>query len=243
MSCLIGNVMSEWKTKRTWETVDVQKYETGFLVTLDNRPIVTPAKNTLVLPSSDLAKKVADEWREQSNEIIPEEMPFTRLSNSAIDKVSLQFQEVADILSEYGETDLFCYRASSPTELIERQTTAWDPFLDWVNGALKVSMKISSGVMFIEQDVDEMQKLKAPIYNMTPFQLTAFHELVTITGSLIGAYAFVEKAFTADQIWLASQVDEEWQIEQWGSDEEAVASSKNKYSDFKIGCEFFQIVS
>ena len=82
MSCLIGNVMSEWKIKCTWETVDVQKYETGFLVTLDNRPIVTPAKNTLVLPSSDLAKKVADEWREQSNEIIPEEMPFTRLSNS-----------------------------------------------------------------------------------------------------------------------------------------------------------------
>ena len=70
MSCLIGNVMSEWKIKRTWETVDVQKNDTGFLVTLDNRPIVTPAKNTLVLPSSDLAKKVADEWREQSNEII-----------------------------------------------------------------------------------------------------------------------------------------------------------------------------
>ena len=116
--------MSEWKIKRTWETVDVQKNDTGFLVTLDNRPIVTPAKNTLVLPSSDLAKKVADEWREQSNEIIPGEMPFTRLSNSAIDKVSLQFQEVADILSEYGETDLFCYRASSPTELIAVVTSA-----------------------------------------------------------------------------------------------------------------------
>jgi len=235
--------MSEWKIKRTWEIVAVQRSEVGFLVTLDDQPIITPAKNTLLLPSSSLANRVANEWKEQNNEIIPAEMPFTRLSNSAIDKVSSQFKEVADILSEFGETDLFYYRASSPAELVEKQKIAWDPFLDWVNTSMNVRINVSSGVMFIDQDDDEMVKLKAPIYNMTPFQLAGFHEIVTISGSLIGAYAFVEKAFTADQVWSASRIDEEWQIEQWGSDEEATATSGKKYNDFKIGCEFFQLSS
>ena len=235
--------MSEWKIKRTWEIVAIQQNEVGFLVTLDDRPIITPAKNTLLLPSSSLANRVANEWKEQNNEIIPAEMPFTRLSNSAIDKVSSQFKEVADILSEFGETDLFYYRASSPAELVEKQKIAWDPFLDWVNTSMNVRINVSSGVMFIDQDDDEMVKLKAPIYNMTPFQLAGFHEIVTISGSLIGAYAFVEKAFTADQVWSASRIDEEWQIEQWGSDEEATATSGKKYHDFKIGCEFFQLSS
>ena len=235
--------MSEWKIKRTWEIVAVQPSEVGFLVTLDDQPIITPAKNTLLLPSSSLANRVANEWKEQNNEIIPAEMPFTRLSNSAIDKVSSQFKEVADILSEFGETDLFYYRASSPAELVEKQKIAWDPFLDWVNTSMNVRINVSSGVMFIDQDDDEMVKLKAPIYNMTPFQLAGFHEIVTISGSLIGAYAFVEKAFTADQVWSASRIDEEWQIEQWGSDEEATATSGKKYHDFKIGCEFFQLSS
>ena len=235
--------MSEWKIKRTWEIVAVQRSGVGFLVTLDDQPIITPAKNTLLLPSSSLANRVANEWKEQNNEIIPAEMPFTRLSNSAIDKVSSQFKEVADILSEFGETDLFYYRASSPAELVEKQKIAWDPFLDWVNTSMNVRINVSSGVMFIDQDDDEMVKLKAPIYNMTPFQLAGFHEIVTISGSLIGAYAFVEKAFTADQVWSASRIDEEWQIEQWGSDEEATATSGKKYHDFKIGCEFFQLSS
>jgi len=235
--------MSEWKIKRTWEIVAVQRSEVGFSVTLDDQPIITPAKNTLLLPSSSLANRVANEWKEQNNEIIPAEMPFTRLSNSAIDKVSSQFKEVADILSEFGETDLFYYRASSPAELVEKQKIAWDPFLDWVNTSMNVRINVSSGVMFIDQDDDEMVKLKAPIYNMTPFQLAGFHEIVTISGSLIGAYAFVEKAFTADQVWSASRIDEEWQIEQWGSDEEATATSGKKYHDFKIGCEFFQLSS
>mgnify|MGYP001368705962 FL=1 len=235
--------MSEWKIKRTWEIVAVQRSEVGFLVTLDDQPIITPAKNTLLLPSSSLANRVANEWKEQNNEIIPAEMPFTRLSNSAIDKVSSQFKEVADILSEFGETDLFYYRASSPAELVEKQKIAWDPFLDWVNTSMNVRINVSSGVMFIDQDDDEMVKLKAPIYNMTPFQLAGFHEIVTISGSLIGAYAFVEKAFTADQVWSASRIDEEWQIEQWGSDEEAMATSEKKHHDFKVGCKFFQLSS
>ncbi len=86
--------MSEWKIKRTWEIVAVQRSEVGFLVTLDDQPIITPAKNTLLLPSSSLANRVANEWKEQNNEIIPAEMPFTRLSNSAIDKVSSQLETV-----------------------------------------------------------------------------------------------------------------------------------------------------
>ena len=233
--------MSEWKIKRTWDTVEVKRTEAGFLVALDDRPVVTPAKNPLLLPSNALANRVANEWKEQDTEVIPAKMPFTRLSNSALDKVSVQFKEVADILSEFGETDLFYYRASSPAELIKKQTTAWDPFLDWVKNSMNVSVNVSSGVMFIEQDDGEMDKLKAPIYRMTPFQLAGFHEIVTISGSLIAAYAIINNAFMVDQVWSASRVDEEWQIEQWGSDEEAMAVSEKKYNDFKIGCEFYQI--
>ena len=92
--------MSEWKIKRTWETVEVQQNEAGFLLTLDDRPIVTPAKNPLLLPSNALATRVANEWKEQDNEVIPAKMPFTRLCNSALDNVSVQLKEVADSDSE-----------------------------------------------------------------------------------------------------------------------------------------------
>ena len=140
--------MSEWKIKRTWDTVEVKRTEAGFLVGLDDRPIVTPAKNPLLLPSNALANRVANEWKDQDNEVIPAKMPFTRLSNSALDKVSVQFKEVADILSEFGETDLFYYRASSPAALIEKQTTAWDPFLDWVKNSMNVSVNVSSCLLY-----------------------------------------------------------------------------------------------
>ena len=128
--------MSEWKPKRFWQDVSISKVGKGYAVLLDGRRVNTPAKAPLILPTLKLAEAVVEEWRAQIEVVDPASMPFTGAANAALDKVTLQFEEVAGLVSAYAETDLFCYRAEAPRELVERQQRAWDPMLDWSRDAL-----------------------------------------------------------------------------------------------------------
>ena len=123
--------MSEWAPRRFYKDATVETAEGGFIVHLDGRPLRTPGKAPLVVPSRGIAEAMAEEWRAQDEKIDPRTMPFTRTANSAIDKVAPQHPEVADMLAEYGDSDLLCYRAESPAELVARQAERWDPLLDW----------------------------------------------------------------------------------------------------------------
>ena len=123
--------MSGARRRRFYTSVTVSEHEGGFGVSLDGRAIKTPAKALLSVPTADLAGYIAAEWDAQGDRINPEAMPATRFANAAIDKVRVQFAEVADMLGAYGETDLLCYRAEAPVELTARQAAAWDPLLDW----------------------------------------------------------------------------------------------------------------
>ncbi len=58
-----------------------------------------------------MAQAIAAEWDAQTAHVKPETMPFTRMANSALDKVTPQFAEVADLIAAYGASDLLCYRA------------------------------------------------------------------------------------------------------------------------------------
>jgi chaperone required for assembly of F1-ATPase len=168
-------------------------------------------------------------------------MPFTRTANSAIDTVTPQFETVAAMLAAYGETDLLCYRATGPAALIDRQAAAWDPLLDWAATALQAPLHATSGVMHIDQPTTSLATLGSAVRALSPFQLAAFHDLVAISGSLVLALAVTRGRLTADQAWTLSRLDEDWQIEEWGTDEEAAEIAALKHGALLQADRFYAL--
>lgn len=234
--------MSEWKQKRFWSDVAVVQTDGGFSVALDGRSVKTPAKALLNLPSRPMAEAVAAEWDAQTEDgVDPNTMPATRSANAAIDKVAVQHGEVADMLAAYGDSDLLCYRADSPKELVDRQARAWDPALDWAAEALGVRLDPRVGLMHRPQEATGQARLAAQVHAMSPFQLAAFHDLVSLTGSLILGFAAARDWRDADAVWALSRIDETWQEEQWGPDEEAQAVAARKRQEFLHAKRFFDL--
>ncbi len=232
--------MSGWAAKRFWKQTDVVESDGGFSVTLDGRPVKTPAKTAFVVPTRSMAEAIAAEWDAQDDKIDPNTMPMTRTANSAIDKVATQFAEVADMLAAYGDSDLLCYRATHPQELIDRQAAAWDPVLDWAETALDARLKPVSGVIHAPQDSAALAALSGRVHAFSPFELAAFHDLVGISGSLVLGFAVTEGYLSADQAWNLSRLDEKWQEEQWGKDEEATRQADVKRGEFAHAERFFR---
>lgn len=233
--------MSAWKAKRFWKQATVEPTDSGFTVRLDGRPVKTPAKTLLVVPTRALAEAVAAEWEAQQGTVRPETMPFTRSANSALDKVTPQFDAVVDMLAAYGGTDLLCYRATGPEALVARQAAAWDPLLDWSAATLGAPLRAVAGVMHIAQDPASLAALHGPVAAMTPFQLAAFHDLVAISGSLVLALAVTHGRLSTPEAWRLSRIDEDWQIEQWGDDEEAAELSAVREADFHQAGRFYAL--
>ena len=162
--------MSEWAPKRFWKATEAAPVDGGFTVLLDGRTVKTPAKATLVVPTEDLANAVAQEFAAQDEFIDPNTMPFTRTCNSAIDKVRVQHAEVADLLADYGDSDLLCYRADGPDELVARQADKWDPLLDWAAETLGARLAPRVGVMHSPQDTQAIAALRKKVHALDAFQ-------------------------------------------------------------------------
>ncbi len=235
--------MSEWAPKRFWTAAETIEVDTGFSVTLDGRNVRTPAKTPLIVPTRALADAIAQEWQAQEDKIDPATMPFTRMSNSALDKVASQFGEVADMLAAYGDADLLCYRAESPAELAARQAEKWDPVLDWAAETLGARLEPRTGIMHAAQDGEVLAGLTAKVHQFTPFQLAAFHDLVSMTGSLILGFAATYRLHDAETLWELSRLDESWQEEQWGEDEEASELANRKKSELVFAELFYRLAS
>ncbi|WP_102226336.1 ATP12 family chaperone protein [Acidimangrovimonas sediminis] len=224
--------MAEWAPKRFWKQAEADPVPGGFAVRLDGRPVKTPAKAALVVPTRALADAIAAEWDAQEERIDPAAMPFTRSANAAIDKVTPQFDDVAQMLADYADADLLCYRAEGPETLIRRQAEGWDPLLDWSARALAAPLVPVAGVMHAPQPGDSLRALGNRVFALTPFELTAFHDLVTISGSLVIGLAVVDCHRPVAELWEASRIDEAWQEELWGSDEEAAERTESRRKAF-----------
>lgn len=213
--------MSEWKARRFWKAADTRPQGDGWEVLLDGKPLRTPGKKPLILPSQALAGAIADEWNAQADVIDPNAMPLTRAANSAIEKVTPQLHDVASMLAEYGGTDLLSYRAESPEDLLRAQAEGWDPLIDWAATELRAPLRITHGVVPIEQDPAVLLKLQAEIALLDPYALTALHDLVMLPGSLILGLAVLRGRIDAETAWRLSRIDEEFQVSRWGRDDEA----------------------
>lgn len=230
--------MSGWKARRFWTSAHVVEEGQGWGVRLDGRAVKTPAKAPLVVPTRAMAQAIAGEWDAQMGEIRPETMPVTRAANSAIDKVAIQFDEVAALIAAYGASDLLCYRATGPEPLVIRQAAAWDPLLEWAATSLAAPLLVGSGVMPVAQPQASVDRLAAEVMAQDPFRLAGLHDLVAISGSLVIGLAVIRGRLAVAEAWDASRVDEVWQVEQWGVDDEAAAAEAVRRSGFEAAARF-----
>ncbi len=160
--------MSAWKPKRFWKAAAAEPCDGGFAVRLDGRAVKTPAKRPLVVPTLAMAQAIAGEWDAQQGLVRPETMPATRAANSALDKVAVQFDEVAGLLAAYGASDLLCYRATGPEALIARQAAGWDPLLDWCADVLRAPLVVTTGVVPVAQPQASTARLAALVSRVHP---------------------------------------------------------------------------
>jgi chaperone required for assembly of F1-ATPase len=234
---------SGWKAKRFWSDVSVAEAADGYAVQLDARRVMTPGKLPLALPTRAMADAVAAEWAAQQDEIQPLTMPVTRAANSAIERVAPQHDAVAATLAAYAETDLTCHRADTPQTLAARQAAAWDPLLDWLSGALGARLFPTTGVLPVAQPSRSLERLGAHVAGLDAFRLTALHDLVALSGSLVIGLAVAHDRLDPEAAWPVSRIDEDWQIEQWGRDAEAAAAAAVKRRDFLRAKTFWALAA
>jgi chaperone required for assembly of F1-ATPase len=228
--------------KRFWKEVAVEREDGGWGIRLDGRPVRTPARAPLMVPSEALAQAVAEEWRSVAETIDPRAMPLTGLANAAIDRVAPDRQAFAEGLARYAEADLACYRAEGPRELVARQEASWDALLGWARRRYDVDFTTTSGLMHIAQPPATVERLAHAVAALDAFRLAGLSPLVTIGGSLIAGLAVLEKALTPEQAWDAVSVDERWQLEQWGADAEAEAALENRRRDFFAAARLLELL-
>jgi len=228
--------------KRFWKDVTVEREGDGWAIRLDSRPVKTPARAPLVVPTEALAEAIADEWRNVGETIDPRAMPLTGVANAAIDRVGPEHEAFANGIANYAEADLACYRAEAPRALAARQEESWDELLAWARRRYDVDFVITCGLMHVEQPPATVERLSHAVALLDAFHLAGLSPLVTVGGSLLAALAVLEKAITPEQAWDAVSIDDKWQLEQWGADADAERALENRRRDFLAAARFLQLL-
>ncbi|HEV7437581.1 MAG TPA: ATP12 family chaperone protein [Pseudorhizobium sp.] len=220
--------------KRFYQNVSVQETDGGYVIHLDGRPVRTPAKNPLQAPTAALADLMRAEWDAQRDEIDPATMPITKLVNTAIDGVATDPQSVFEDILRFSSSDLLCYRADAPEELVARQAERWDPLIDWAANRLGARFILIEGIMPQEQPREAISAFAVTLRKYeTPIELACLHTLTTLTGSAIIALALAEREVSADEAWALAHLDEDWTDEHWGADPEAQLRRARREEEFR----------
>jgi chaperone required for assembly of F1-ATPase len=224
--------------KRVYTTAAVAPAEGGYGVALDGKPLRTPAKRPLVVPSRALAEAIAAEWQGQGATVDPNTMPQMRLASIAIDLVALRRDAVLAELVNYAGSDLVCYRAEQPPELAARQQAVWQPLVDWATLRFDAPLTVTQGIVPVVQPPETLQAFAAAIGAYDALRLTALHAATTACGSLVIALALIEGELDAAATFVAAQLDETFQIERWGEDSEQAARRTALREDIAAAARF-----
>ena len=230
--------------KRFYKDVTIRAAEGGHEILLDGRPVKTPKKQALLLPTEAAARLVAEEWERQVEVIDPLSMPVTRLSNTAIDGIAQELDAVHQDIVKYSGTDLLCYRADSPEGLVALQAEQWDPVLYWLAESKNARFILAEGIIHRDQPEQAIASFdRALAAHRDAFRLASLHVVTTLTGSAMLALAFAEGRLTDAEVWQAAHVDEDWQIRQWGEDAEATARRAKRWTEMQAAAHLFAAVA
>ncbi len=228
--------------KRVYKTAATRAVEGSWGVTLDGRPLRTPAKRDLCVPSAALAAAIAAEWGAQQPDIRPETMPLTRLAATAIDRTGGERDKIVAEVANYAGTDLLCYRAEHPPALAARQEAVWQPLLDWAAGRYDAGLMVTAGIVPKAQSPASLKAYASVVASLDDFRLTALHAATTACGSLVIALALYEGRLDALAAFAASQLDETFQIEGWGEDAEAAKRRAVLAADIDAAARFLALL-
>lgn len=228
--------------KRFWKDAAAVRAAGGWGVTLDGKPLRTPARAELVVPAEALALAIAAEWNEVDGEIDPRAMPLTGLANAAIDRIAPSPRAFAATLAKYAEADLACYRAEGPKELVDLQARDWDPLLAWARRRFDVDFATTAGLMHVAQPAATVERLKHEVMSLDAWRLAALSPLVTVGGSLVAALAVIDNGMSAEDAWHAVSLDDRWSQQQWGADEEARKALEARRADFFAAARFLELL-
>lgn len=230
------------RRKRFYAAADVAESEAGFAITLDGKPIRTPSGRVVAVPVRPLAEAIAAEWQAQGEMIDPLTMPLTRFANSVVEGVIDRADLVRDDIAKYLQSDLLIYRAGHPEELVQRESRHWDPVLDWARDSLGARFILAEGIMHVSQPDSAIAAARAALPS-DPWAIAAAHIVTTVTGSALLALALLHGVRDPDQIWAAAHVDEDWNGEQWGVDEEAAARRAARQVDFRAAVQIVKALA
>jgi len=220
------------RRKRFYTATGVTDAADGFAITLDDRPVRTPSGRPLVAPTREIAEAMAAEWAAQDENIDPLTMPLTRFANSVVDAVADRVGAVADDIAKYLGTDLLFYRAGHPEALVAREAALWDPVVYWAAEALGAHFILAEGIVHVRQPDAAIAAARAVMPD-DPWSIAALHVVTTLTGSALLAIALLRGVLDQNQVWAAAHVDEDWNIEKWGVDEEVAARRAARLVDFR----------
>lgn len=207
--------------KRFYKTAVAAPLSGGFTVHLDGRGVKTPGKRALLVPKQSLAEALAAEWAAQGDDIKPFTMPLTQLVCTAIDAVEAKHREVAEEIGRYAASDLLCYRADAPSGLVALQSQTWDPVLECAGRELGVEFQRATGIMPVSQPPRASAAVVDVLVPLSSLQLAAMHVLTSLMGSALLALAVLRNRLMLADAWRAAHLDEQWQIDRWGTDAEA----------------------
>ena len=220
------------RRKRFYGHAGVAETPDGFVTTLDDKPIRTPSGRQLVAPIREIADAIAAEWEAQQETIDPLTMPMTRFANSVVDAVVDRVEAVADDIAKYLGSDLLFYRAGHPEALVALEAARWDPVVFWAADTLGAHFILAEGIVHVRQPDPAIAAARAAL-PADPWSIAALHVVTTLTGSALLALALLRGALDQDQVWAAAHVDEDWNIEKWGVDDEVAARRAARLVDFR----------
>jgi chaperone required for assembly of F1-ATPase len=227
------------RRKRFYTRAGVAEAPDGFAITLDDKTVRTPSGRPLVVPNRAIADATAAEWEAQKEDIDPLTMPLTRFANSVVDAVVDRVEVVTDDVAKYLGSDLLFYRAGHPEALVAREAAQWDPVLFWAADTLGAHFILAEGIMHVRQPDSAIAAARAAL-PADPWSIAALHVVTTLTGSALLALALNHGVLNSDQVWAAAHVDEDWNIEQWGVDEEVAARRAARLVDFKAAASILK---
>ena len=235
--------MSALKLKRFYAEVSVITIEGGSQIFLDGKPLSSPEKNALLLPNVHLSEAMAGEWRAQTKRVAPDTMPLTQLAFTASDRVAPNRAAVIEQITAFANSDVVCYRASKPSDLVMRQKESWDPILEWADVVLGASLLTGEGIGYVEQDYDALCALTAAFSEKSDFYLAALYSLASIGNSLLFALAVAEKEIDAEEAFRCTNCDEIYQSEKWSIAPEARTRLKTRAKEYKVAAQFLMLLN
>jgi len=228
--------------KRFYDKAHYEPRDGVFCLLLDGKPALTPAKNAFEVPSEALAKAIAAEWEQQSEQIDPSTMPLTKLANSALDHVKDRRQEVIDDIVKYAGSDLICYMVEDPQELMMKQMASWGPVLDWLRQGLGANFEVAYGVNHVAQSEQSLGQVRLVLQDLDAFSLTSLHTMTALMGSTLLMLAHIAGMYDVTSIWQSAHIDEDWQMSKWGKDAEALARREQRWQEMQSASRFLDLL-